>query len=82
MQIILSSNIEIIEGNKNNFCWVTPPPPKKNKHKAHASWKCKQINIIHLVVSPNLLGLNHPKSFTHIQYSQTSKIFFLCENCT
>lgn len=53
MQIILSSNIKIIEGNQNNF-FFGYTPTKKNPHKAHASWKCKQINIlIHLVLSPN-----------------------------
>lgn len=38
-KIILSSKIEIIEGNQNSFCCVTQ---KKTNHKARASWKCKQ----------------------------------------
>lgn len=61
------------------------PPPKENTHtKRMRQESASKININHLVSSP-IAGLTHSKSFTHTmctQCVQTSKIFFVFQNCT
>lgn len=65
IQIILSSNIEIIEGNQNKFCWVTSPPPKKKTTKRMRHGNVGKLTYNSFGFVTLLQGLIHPKSFTH-----------------
>lgn len=78
IQIILSSNIEIIEGNQINFVGLHPPPPKKTtKRMRHGNVGKLTYNSFGFVTL--LQGLIHPKAFTHTICTNIKKKFG--ENC-